>query len=127
LERKQGILGGFLGQPRDDDRGRSAPDGDTDDEPTPEKTEAYEEDWYRSLKALAERQQALSGDDEVEELTEEPIEAAAERASAGLLEDRPDATITEIAELVASEPPTTDEPETAPAVAEPPAPPPGPS
>ncbi len=129
MERKQGILGGFLGQHHDDAEDGTRSDRETDEGAAPEKTEAYEEDWYRSLKALAERQQALTADDEAEERTEEPVGAAPDdQASDTTTEDRPESTIVQIAELAAVDPRLTGDAMSVPAApAEPIAPPRSPS
>ncbi|MBI2237371.1 MAG: HEAT repeat domain-containing protein [Actinobacteria bacterium] len=71
-EKNKGRLGGLLGQ-RDD--GGAQGGGDGAPAPTEAEThvQAYEEDWYRSLKALAERQaelEAMQGEDEEDSGTE---------------------------------------------------------
>ena len=83
MEKKQGLLGGRRGQRGGD--GSENRDGSSDrtDESGAGsgRVQAYEEDWYRSLKALAERQAQLAGDDEEEEAPEEaaaPEEPTAE-------------------------------------------------
>ena len=73
MEKKQGLLGGRRGQRGGD--GSENRDGSSDrtDESGAGsgRVQAYEEDWYRSLKALAERQAQLAGEDEEEEAQEE--------------------------------------------------------
>jgi HEAT repeat protein len=73
MERKQGLIGGFLGQKGEDgSEGRDASSGtaggsDADGSPPKGKrVDAYEEDWYRSLKALAERRAQIAEEDEEE-------------------------------------------------------------
>jgi HEAT repeat protein len=73
MERKQGLIGGFLGQRGEEgsegrdassgNAGGSDPDGSR---PKGSRVDAYEEDWYRSLKALAERRAQIVEDDEEE-------------------------------------------------------------
>ena len=73
MERKQGLIGGLLGQKGEDgseDRdassgtaGGSEADGSP---PKGKQMDAYEEDWYRSLKALAERRAQIAEEDEEE-------------------------------------------------------------
>src|SRR6266511_2782884 len=73
MERKQGLIGGLLGPKGEDgsevrdaasgnpgasDAGGSPPKG--------KQVDAYEEDWYRSLKALAERRAQIAEEDEEE-------------------------------------------------------------
>ena len=73
MERKQGLMGGFLGQKGEDgSEGRDASSGaaggsEADGSPPKGKQmDAYEEDWYRSLKALAERRSQIAEEDEEE-------------------------------------------------------------
>ena len=87
MERKQGLIGGLLGQKGEDgsevrdaasgnpgasDAGGSPPKG--------KQVDAYEEDWYRSLKALAERRAQIAEEDEEEApaAPEPPEQPAAE-------------------------------------------------
>jgi len=87
MERKPGLIGGLLGQKGEDgsevrdaasgnpgasDAGGSPPKG--------KQVDAYEEDWYRSLKALAERRAQIAEEDEEEALAapEPPEQPAAE-------------------------------------------------
>src|SRR5581483_11950664 len=65
-ERKQGLFGGLLRQaPGEDARSQT---GDRNDPPAHSgPVEAYEEDWYRSLKALAAQRQLLAEEAEEEE------------------------------------------------------------
>jgi len=83
MEKKQGLLGGRRGQRA----GEGSEKGDASSDRADEagagsgRVQAYEEDWYRSLKALAERQAQLAGEDEEEEAREEaaaPDEPTAE-------------------------------------------------
>lgn len=88
MDRKQGLLGGFLdpgaeeptdgpddpsGEPAATDRGAPPLGGD--------RVDAYEEDWYRSLKALASRRAEFGGDEEEEE-GEEAVPETAQEAGA---------------------------------------------
>src|SRR6266540_2941801 len=73
MERKQGLMGGFLGQKGEDgSEGRDASSDATEGSEagsSPAKgkqVDAYEEDWYRSLKALAERRAQIAEEDEEE-------------------------------------------------------------
>ncbi|MGH2530406.1 MAG: HEAT repeat domain-containing protein [Actinomycetota bacterium] len=82
MEKKQGLLGGRRGQ-RDGDRSenREGSSDRPDETGASGRVQAYEEDWYRSLKALAERQAQLAEEDEEEEAREEaaaPEESTAE-------------------------------------------------
>ncbi len=87
MERKPGLIGGLLGQKGEDgsevrdaasgnpgasDAGGSPPKG--------KQVDAYEEDWYRSLKALAERRAQIAEEDEEEApaAPEPPEQPAAE-------------------------------------------------
>src|SRR6266540_263959 len=87
MERKPGLIGGLLGQKGEDgsevrdaasgnpgasDAGGSPPKG--------KQVDAYEEDWYRSLKALAERRAQIAEEDEEEApaASEPPEQPAAE-------------------------------------------------
>src|SRR6266508_6267769 len=69
MERKQGLMGGFLGQKGEDgSEGRDASEGSEagGSPPKGKQVDAYEEDWYRSLKALAERRAQIAEEDEEE-------------------------------------------------------------
>ncbi len=69
---KQGLLGARSMEPPDDGSGSSDAGA-----PAPDR-EAYEEDWYRSLRALAERQQALADQETgAEDEDEEPVDPPA--------------------------------------------------
>jgi len=96
MERKQGLIGGLLGQKGEDgsevrdaasgnpgasDAGGSPPKG--------KQVDAYEEDWYRSLKALAERRAQIAEEDEEEApaAPEPPEQPAAEIAEPPAVEE----------------------------------------
>jgi len=64
---KQGLLGARSMEPPDDDGSGSHSSGG----PVRDDREAYEEDWYRSLRSLAERQQLLADQEEEKEEGEE--------------------------------------------------------
>jgi len=83
-EKKQGLFGGLLRQPTEGDS-RSAGEDTGSGRRTGESVEAYEEDWYRSLKALAAQRQQFA---ETEEAEEEP-ERLAEQAEATLEDSAP--------------------------------------
>ncbi len=72
-DKNKGRLGGLLGQRDEEPNGHAQPGPGTSESPAqPDTVLAYEEDWYRSLKALAERQAELETLQEEEE--EEPEE-----------------------------------------------------
>ena len=78
MDRKQGLIGGLLGQKGEDGsegtRDSSGNAGASDSGGSPPKgkqVDAYEEDWYRSLKALAERRAQLAEEEEEEKEEEE--------------------------------------------------------
>jgi len=105
MEKKQGLLGGRRGQ-RGGDRSENR-DGSSDrpDETgASDRVQAYEEDWYRSLKALAERQAQLAEEDEEEKAREAaaPEEPTAE-AEAKPAAEEPTVTAEEAAEQPAQE------------------------
>src|SRR6266508_193446 len=96
MERKPGLIGGLLGQKGEDgsevrdaasgnpgasDAGGSPPKG--------KQVDAYEEDWYRSLKALAERRAQIAEEDEEEApaAPEPPEQPAAEIAEPPAVEE----------------------------------------
>ena len=73
MERKQGLIGGLLGQKGEDgSEGHDASSGKAGGSdaggspPKGKRVDAYEEDWYRSLKALAERRAQMAEEDEEE-------------------------------------------------------------
>ena len=74
-ERRQGLFGGLLRQASGEDARSRTPEPDDRPEPSGP-VEAYEEDWYRSLKALAAQRQLLAED--AEEESEDRAEQAAE-------------------------------------------------
>src|SRR6266508_1360389 len=87
MERKQGLIGGLLGQKGEDgSEVRDAASGNPgasdagDSPPKGKRVDAYEEDWYRSLKALAERRAQIAEEDEEEapSAPEPPDQPAAE-------------------------------------------------
>jgi HEAT repeat protein len=63
-DKKQGLFGGLLRQPSEGENRSEDPAGGGR---SGESVEAYEEDWYRSLKALAAQRQQLADAEEVEE------------------------------------------------------------
>ena len=81
-ERKQGLFGGLLRQaPGEDARSQT---GDRNDPPAHSgPVEAYEEDWYRSLKALAAQRQLLAEEAEEEVARDAEEEATGEAEAAG--------------------------------------------
>src|SRR6266540_1899777 len=125
MERKQGLMGGFLGQKGEDgSEGRDASSDATEGSEagsSPAKgkqVDAYEEDWYRSLKALAERRAQIAEEDE----EEVPAEAhPQEQASSEQEPSAPEEPEQPAAEI--PEPPAPEEPEQPAAeISEPPAP-----
>src|SRR6266540_2354722 len=125
MERKQGLMGGFLGQKGEDgSEGRDASSDATEGSEagsSPAKgkqVDAYEEDWYRSLKALAERRAQIAEEDE----EEVPAEAhPQEQASSEQEPPAPEEPEQPAAEI--PEPPAPEEPEQPAAeIPEPPAP-----
>jgi HEAT repeat protein len=85
---KQGLLGARTSEPDDGSTGAG-------------EREAYEEDWYRSLRALAERQQHLAGQEDDEEEPEDETPADAEaiafaEAAGGSADVVPDAGLEEL-------------------------------
>src|SRR4029450_12017099 len=125
MERKQGLVSGFLGQKGEhasEDRDASsgtAVGSEADDSPSKGKqVDAYEEDWYRSLKALAERRAQTVDEDEGE------APAASQPPDQRRSEDDPQAPPKpERPAAEAPEPPAPAEPEQPAAeVPEPPAP-----
>src|SRR6266511_766683 len=125
MERKQGLMGGFLGQKGEDgSEGRDASSDATEGSEagsSPAKgkqVDAYEEDWYRSLKALAERRAQIAEEDEEEVPAEaHPQEQASSEQEPPALEgpQQPAADL--------PEPPAPEEPEQPAAeIPEPPAP-----
>ncbi len=89
MDRKQGLLGGFLGQRSEDPTGGpddpAAEPASADPGPAPSSggsVDAYEEDWYRSLKALAARRAEQVGDDEEEDEEEGEAEEASPEGAA---------------------------------------------
>src|SRR6266545_4099913 len=125
MELKQGLMGGFLGQKGEDgSEGRDASSDATEGSEagsSPAKgkqVDAYEEDWYRSLKALAERRAQIAEEDE----EEVPAEAhPQEQASSGQEPPAPEQPEQPAAEI--PEPSAPEEPEQPAAeIPEPPAP-----
>src|SRR5213592_4861842 len=73
MERKQGLIGGLLGQKgedgsegHDDSSGKAGGSDAGGSPPKGKRVDAYEEDWYRSLKALAERRAQMAEEDDEE-------------------------------------------------------------
>jgi HEAT repeat protein len=89
MDRKQGLLGGLLGQRTKEggEGGQDAPEkGDSAEVGHPQppgRVEAYEEDWYRSLKALAERRAQLAPEEEEQEEEQEGEESHREPEALG--------------------------------------------
>ncbi|MGZ8625234.1 MAG: HEAT repeat domain-containing protein [Actinomycetota bacterium] len=88
---KQGVLGARSAEPNDPGLGQ----GDR---------EAYEEDWYRSLRALAERQQSLGGRND----EDEPSEDVADRLDEVDPEQVPDTEVARTEDAPADEAGSTD-------------------
>lgn len=114
LERKQTLVGGSLGQRNNEEEARES-GSKADAASGPEHVEAYEEDWYRSLKALAERQQALAVDEEADEAGEEASEAeggeeAGRPPQAGLPETPSEGRTAVAGEVLVGEPPSEPTP-----------------
>src|SRR6266511_1241973 len=132
MERKPGLIGGLLGQKGEDgsevrdaasgnpgasDAGGSPPKG--------KQVDAYEEDWYRSLKALAERRAQIAEEDEEEapaapeppeqpaaEIPEPPAVEELEQPAAAVPEpsDQPAAVEPEVVEALGPDAPYSPEP-----------------
>ena len=128
MERKQGLIGGFLGQKGEDGSdGRAASPGTPDSSdaggspPKGKQVDAYEEDWYRSLKALAERRAQIAEEDEEESPAESqpPDQSSSEEEPPAPEEfEQPAAEIAELPAAEASEQPALPEPPDQPAAAE---------
>ncbi len=113
MDRKQGLLGEFLGQrPEDPTEDPDDPAGEpasSDPGAAPSgggRVDAYEEDWYRSLKALAARRAEPVADDEEEE--EDGEEAAPEEAAPESAPERPAAAEVQPKEAPAREAPAAE-------------------
>src|SRR6266545_1616396 len=122
MERKQGLIGGLLGQKGEDgSEVRDAASGNPgasdagDSPPKGKRVDAYEEDWYRSLKALAERRAQIAEEDEEEapSAPEPPDQPAAEIPEPPAVEEfeQPAAEIPEPPALEELEQPAAEIPE----------------
>jgi len=135
MERKQGLIGGFLGQRgeegsegRDPSSGKAGGSDAGGPPPKGKRVDAYEEDWYRSLKALAERRAQIVEEDEEEaapasEPPDEPAAGEPEQPAAAEPEPSEHPAAAKLEEPAAEVPeqPAAAEPEPSehPAVAEP--------
>jgi len=128
MERKQGLIGGFLGQRgeegsegRDPSTGNAGGSDAGGPPPKGKRVDAYEEDWYRSLKALAERRAQIVEEDEEEAApaSEPPDEPAPEQEPpAAEVPEQPAAEVPEQPAAAEPEPSGQPQPE-APEVHEP--------
>src|SRR6266511_3621409 len=125
MERKQGLMGGFLGQKGEDgSEGRDASSDATEGSEagsSPAKgkqVDAYEEDWYRSLKALAERRAQIAEEDEEEVPAEAHPQEQASSEQEPSAPEEPEQPAAEIPEPSAPEEPEQPAAE----IPEPPAP-----
>jgi len=139
MERKQGLMGGFLGQKGEDgSEGRDASSDATEGSEagsSPAKgkqVDAYEEDWYRSLKALAERRAQIAEEDEEEVPAEAHPQEQASSEQEPSAPEEPEQPAAEIPEPSAPEepeqpaaeipePPAAEIPQPAAEIPEPPA------
>ncbi|MEW6059192.1 MAG: HEAT repeat domain-containing protein [Actinomycetota bacterium] len=111
-DKKQGLFGGLLRQPSEGEENRSAGEDATEGRRSGDPVEAYEEDWYRSLKALAAQRQQLAETEEEEEEEEQESELLAEQTTLA-----PDVAAP-TAELEAAEAGLEEEPTAQPSVQE---------